>query len=266
MDCEFDEKKFRQYFHYGLVYDKNDLLDAIIMQSAKNEYSQDRNNRSIDLLKNEVDKSKALYLQFKRFIELTGWYKKTIKEQVESDVVQRIEELHKSRMISVVTYMPARGIYVNDRGFQGDYTGVQRYEDIPVWIKDDVLPILNYLQKLENENPYQYCSLFVDTMYARDINCNQGTKKETIKAFYTTFMEMVKPAMADVKELFDGKMSREQEKYIEENCAHYWTLTDLKQQSKTERYEKKVRSCYERLKELESRQEYKEEEKGRENM
>ena len=259
MSNQLDVSKYKQYFHYHLNYEKNDILDAIIMDSSEEFKKSKMDRKKVNLLKEEVERSKDLYLQFQRFIELVaskkGWYKKIGKKDVATDIEKRIEELQKSNLINVVSYQPMWGIYITDREVfeAGEYLGIHRFSDIPDWIKNDILPILKYLRQLEEENPYQYCSLFMDTKYAITLTDKKEKEAEKIKAMYGMFMEMVKPAQNDVIQFFEGKMTKEEQQLVQDNCVDYWTITDLKQQAKTDKYEKKVQDCYCNLRKIKER-------------
>lgn len=262
MDYNFDIAIFEKYFHYGLNYDKNDILDAIIIKSSDvvNAWDSDVENLETNHLECTINMIKNLYIQFERFINLPSdtsnkWYSKVNQDTVNGVVMQRIQELKKNHWISVVTYSPMYGIYINDRALsfeKNELTGRKREEGIGDWIKKDIVPILIYLAELETTNPYQYDSLFLDTKYARNKSVGNIENLAKVKSLYTAFMEMVKPAREDVSELFEGKLTLAQENYIKENCADYWTITDLKQQAKTNQYEKKVRNCYKSVKSLEN--------------
>lgn len=269
MKYDLDISKYKQYFHYGLYFEKNDILDAIIMDSS-NEFNSYRrifssykiDSEKVNVLKEEIDQSEELYLQFRRFIEMTadgeqGWYRKIGKKDVETDVEQRIGELEKGNLINVVTYRPMWGIYITDRWSfdENEYLGVHRFRDIPDWIQQDILPILKYLRQLEKENSYQYASLFMDTKYARSIHCEQGADVEKVKKWYAMFMETVKPAKSDVSQLFGKDLTKEQQQFVCENSADYWTITDLKQQAETEQYRVRLRQYRLIFEERQSREE-----------
>lgn len=286
MNYSFDTQKFKQYFHYGLNYDKNDILDAIILNCSKDKDFQFPNER-VHRLEYQMDAVKSLYLQFKRFIDLTSnqqqqWYQKLTKKDVESEIMQRISELKSAGFLDYVTYFPMSGLYTSggkktsyvklepnysmldyltNKPLWGVYVeeeandkGTKRLNSIEKWIREDILPILKYLHKLEIENPYQYCSLFMDTKYARIMNCEGGYGSDKTKVLYQRFMDMVKPAKDDVYQFFPNKPTQEQEDYMRKNCADYWTVTDLKQQSKSDKYMQKVQHCFKTIQELEERE------------
>ena len=253
MDDNFDAQKFKQYFHYGLNYDKNDILDAIILNCSKDKDFQFPKER-IHRLEYQMDAVKSLYLQFKRFIDLTSnqqqqWYQKLTKKDVEDEVMQRISKLKSAGFLDYVTYVPMDGLYTSGRGDKG----MQKFSNLESWIREDMLPVLKYLHKLEIANPYQYCSLFMDTKYARIMNCEGGYGSDKTKVLYQRFMDMVKPAKDDVYQFFPKKPNKQQEDYMQENCADYWTVTDLKQQSKSDKYIQKVQHCFETIQGLEDR-------------
>ena len=288
MSCNFDAKKFKQYFHYGLNYEKNDILDSIILNCSKDKDFQSPTGTS-DRLSYQLDVIQSMYVQFKRFIDLTSnhqqqWYQKITKKDVEDEILQRIAELKKNGFVSFIEDTPLRGIYttggkdfhekrlteISDKNLAdwstnkplwGTYItypnisqGISKYYQVPSWIREDILSILKYLRELEIENPYQYFSLFMDTKYARIINCENGNGADKTKLLYQKFMDMVKPAKADVYQLFSKKPTTQQENYIQENCADYWTLTDLKQQATSDKYKKKVQQCCEAMQQLEDEQ------------
>lgn len=259
MKHELDYSKYKQYFHHGLYFEKNDILDAIILDTSKEFNASKIDREKVYVLEKEIEQSEELYLQFERFIGLTNpcrqrWYKKLMTKDVVQDIEERIQALKKGNQIVIVTYQEMSGIYITDReSFEPDeYLGIHRWKDIPNWIKNDILPILKYLRELEKENPYQYCSLFMDTQYARNFNENQKTGR--IKKLYSMFLEMVKPAKSDVSQLFNREISEEQEKFMQENCEDYWTITDLKQQAETDKYREKVYKCRSSFKEADTRE------------
>lgn len=258
MEHDFDDAKFRQYFHYGLNYKEDEILDTIIMKTIKEVNAQKIDRKSVNLLEYEINRIESTYLQFKRFIELMSedaqvWYNKVKKETVSEEIHQRIDQLEKDNVLNIVSYQPMWGLYITNKDpyYNGDI-GLRHYDGLPDWIKNDIFPMLRYLQQLEVTNPYQYTSLFMDTQYARNENANKHEENDKIKTVYTKFMEMVKPAKEDVGQLFTNKITKQQETYITQNCADYWTLTDLKEQATTETYKAKVRSCYEMMKTLEN--------------
>lgn len=257
MNDNFDKEKFKQYFHYGLEYKEEDILDEIIMRSSKIVYKMnfEKVNTDMNELEYTIDMAKNLYAQFVRFINLTdgqnkNWYKNVTKDTVSDTVMQRINKLNKDGLISVVTYDPLYGIYVNDRGGSRipDLTGLQRYENIPKWIKDDIFPILMYLAETEEKNLYQYNSLFLDTKYARSINSTNCDSMKKIESIYKTFLENAKPAKEDIYSVLGKNISRSQKEYIENNYADYWTITDLKEQVKGDEYKDKVKYQCENIK------------------
>ncbi len=248
MKNELDVLKYKEYFHYGLNFEKNDILDAILLDTSEEFNAAKIDKEKVYVLEKEIEQSEELYLQFERFIKLTTpheqkWYRKLTKKDVAPDIEERMQELQKSNQIVVVTYQSSSGIYITDRwSFKPDeYLGIHRWADIEGWIKEDILPILKYLRELEKDNPYQYCSLFMDTQYARNLNANQETKR--IKELYTLFMEMVKPAKSDVSRLFNRIESEEEKNFIQQNCADYWTITDLKKQAESDKYRQKLYRC-----------------------
>ena len=108
-------------------------------------------------------------------------------------------------------------------------------------IKDDIFLILMYLAETEEKNPYQYNSLFLDTKYARSINSTNCDSMKKIESIYKTFLENVKPAREDIYSVLGKNISRSQKEYIENNYADYWTITNLKEQSKSDEYKDKVK-------------------------
>lgn len=260
MNYNFDIETFKKYFHYGLNYNKEDVLDSIIIRSSDivNGWNLGINNPERNNLESAIDMIKDLYVQFERFVNLpldtsNKWYSKVNQDTVNDTVIQRIQDLKKDNLISVVTYNPMYGIYINDRLSlfdKNELTGRQREENIADWIKEEIVSMLINLAELEKNNPYQYDSLFLDTKYARNINAGNKENARKVKSAYTAFMELVKPAKEDVNKLFSEKLTKEQENYMKENCADYWTITDLKQQSKTDKYEQKVQICYQDIKSL----------------
>lgn len=253
MDYNLDIEKFKAYFHYGLKYEQGDILDAIIISCSKNvnKMNLETVQTNMNRLEYAIDAIKNLYVQFERFIKLTAdnnknWYKKIDKDTVNDVVMQRIEYLKEKDMISVVEYKPMYGIYATDRGVPTE-TGMQRYENIPDWIKDDIVPSLEYLSELEQKNPYQYNSLFLDTKYARSINSGNKSSVEKIKSCYTLFIEMAKPAKEDVYQMLGENITRNDKKYIEDNYADYWTITNLKEKAKSDKYIDKVKQQCENI-------------------
>lgn len=258
MKYDFDDAKFRQYFHYGLHYKKDEILDVIIMKSIKEVNAQKIDRRSMNQLEYEIDIIESTYLQFRRFIELMAedaqvWYNKIKKENVSEEIHQRIKQLEKDNMLKIVVYKPMWGLYITDKDpyYNGDI-GLRRYHSLPDWIKNDVFPMLRYLQQLEVANSYQYTSLFMDTKYARNEHANKQEENNKIKTLYTRFMEMVKPSKEDVYQLLGDKITKLQKNSITQNCADYWTLTDLKEHATTEKYRTKVHHCCETIRNLEN--------------
>lgn len=262
MSNNFDIDKFKKYFHYGLEYEQEDILDGIIIRCSKdiNKMNLKAMHTNMNNLEYTMDVIKNVYVQFERFIKLTAddskyWYKKVSKDDVNDLIMKRIEYLKKNNLICVVTYKPMYGIYTTDRSTPpNNYnlvtTGLQRYENIPKWIRDDMVPILLDLAQLEQENPYQYNSLFLDTKYARSINCGNQSNLEKIESVYALFMESVKPAKEDIYNVLEKNISIKDKKHIEANYADYWTITDLKEQAKTDKYMEKVHACYKSIKNL----------------
>lgn len=258
MDYDFDIAKFKKYFHYGLDYKQEDILDAIIIRCSKvvNNMGFEEIRGNMNELEYTIDMAKGLYVQFIRFIDLAGdknkhWYKNVNKETIHNEVIKRIGYLKKNDLISVVNYKPIYGIYATDRIVSGNglgITGMQRYSEIQGWIKDDMMPVLEYLSKLEHKNPYQYNSLFLDTKYARSVNSGNKDSMKKIESLYTSFLEMVKPAKQDVYKALGENISSQDKKKIEENCADYWTITDLKEQAQSEKYKQKVKAQCENIK------------------
>lgn len=247
MDIKLDETKFKQYFHYGLDYKKEDLLDSIIFEASreKNKANDDNTNN----LEETIKFAKNLYVQFVRFIDLASeknknWYRSVNSETVTSEIMERIDFLEENNLIYIVNYEPFYGIYISDRDpgtKKLGMSGADRNKQIPNWIKKDILPILKYLSNLEYENPYQYNSLFLDTKYARSINNYNDEATKKIKSIYKTFLAMVKPAKSDMYNFFGKNISKDMESYIQNNYPDYWTVTDLKEQVMDDKYSEKIK-------------------------
>lgn len=250
MDTNFDKTKFKEYFHYGLDYKNEDIFDAVIMESISKVNKINFSSNEIDKIGLIIDMAENLYVQFFRFVELAAdesknWYQSVKKDDIEESIENRIDYLKENDLLSVVSYIPMRGIYITDRDAESNrlgITGQQHYQRIPCWIRNEIIPILYYLSSLENTNPYQYTSLFLDTKYARSENCNNTKNMSKVKSLYESFLENVKPAKSDIYRFLGKNISNGVYNYIDNNFPDYWTITDLKESSENEKYFSKVKS------------------------
>ena len=247
---KLDVEKYKQYFHYGLQYDQDEILDAIIISTSKDVHKLNFEKMETDMnrLGYTIDAIKRIYVQFERFINLASsnnpnWYNSVNKDTVNDAVMNRVWFLHNTRLAYLIDRDYFYGIYPTDRGKSDAYggiTGMQRYGNLPSWMKEDVVPILRYLAELEEENPYQYESLFMDTKYARCINSGQWGNSQHLRSMYTIFEEKARLPKGDIYAVLGPNLSSDDREYIEANYVDYWTITDLKEQAKTDGYRQRL--------------------------
>lgn len=250
MKHQLDVEKYKQYFHYGLQYNQDELLDAIIISTSKDVHKLnfERIDFGMNRLQYTIDAIKRIYVQFERFINLAegnnpNWYTSVNKDTVNDVVMDRVWFLHNTRLAYLIDRDWFYGIYPTDRGMSAAYggiTGMQRYGNLPSWMKDDVVPILRYLAELEEVNPYQYESLFMDTKYARCVNSGQWGNSEKVKTMYGMFQEKARVPKRDLAAVLGQNISFNDMQYIDLNYSDYWTITDLQEKAKTDSYRQKL--------------------------
>lgn len=195
MEKMLDKEKFAKYFFFGLE-NKDQVIKWVIVDTAKRIVgthikADDKNGK----MNYEIDEEKILELivQLERFTTLhddpqnRNYFYDSINtnsinvHQLFNKVASQIE---KHFAISFVKYRPVSGIYFNTYGYSKEirekykkYSGeqyLQALKDEPssAW-GEEVLEILQYLKELEQENKFEYYSLFLDSKYARAINRNR---------------------------------------------------------------------------------------------
>ena len=112
---------------------------------------------------------------------------------------KNLKQLSERGAIVPCRYRPLSGIYYADRKphWDGQFTGEEMYNFLKsnsAWAQEEVYGILVYLEELEQNNKFQYYSLFMDSKYARAIDryqrgiTNDESEKREILKIYKEFL------------------------------------------------------------------------------
>lgn len=274
MQRQLNKIWFETYFFYGLE-NKDEVVKRIILNATK-DISGNHKKLDSDTGKSGYDRDKEeilkLIVQLERFtslhddIENRKYFYDSIN--INSTVVQslfnrNVCEIEQTAAISCVKYRPVSGIFFNTHGYSdevqqkyGKYSGEQLLEK---WNKEaywtaQVYDVLCYLNELEQENKFEYYSLFLDSKYGRAIDRNKkgitdDKEIHEIRNVYRKFLRARQISAVDIKLAISSlQMSEEMKKYINENYPEYDTVTTLKTDAMNikymERLDKEVKKVY----------------------
>lgn len=272
MKQQLDKILFERYFFYGLE-NKDEIVKRIILNSAK-DLASTQKDLDIENEKTNYEKNEEIILklivQLERFTSLhdDAPYRKYFYDKLDTDSMQvhqmfnrNIEKLEKTGAISAVKYRPVSGIYFNTHGYSdevrqkyGKFSGqqlLQEFNEKSKWTQE-VYDILCYLQELEEENKFEYYSLFLDSKYARAIHRNRkeitdDREIHEIKNVYRKFLKSRQVSGVDIKLEIKSPINEEMLRYIDEHYPEYDTITTLKADAMNENYKRRVKQEIEKV-------------------
>lgn len=197
MQTSLNRDDFERYFFYGME-NKDQVVKWIIMAVAKRlEGTHKELDKEDEKTRYETDKKEMLKLivQLERFTskhdvpeENNPKHKEYFYDDIntESRKINEIfdknaKDIKEHTALSFVDYRPVSGIFFNTYTYSqeikekyqkysgNEYLELLRKSPNTSW-GEDVYNILCYLEELEQENPHEYYSLFLDTKYARAID------------------------------------------------------------------------------------------------
>ena len=210
MQTQLNVDQFTKYFFYGLE-NKDEIVKAIIVNVARQRVgthnSLDENTEKMNY---EIDAECMLNLivQLERFTTLHDdpnnrhyfYQDLDINSQSVNQMFNKnLKQLSERGAIVPCRYRPLSGIYYADRKphWEGQFTGEEMYNFLKSnsgWAQEEVYGILVYLEELEQNNKFQYYSLFMDSKYARAIDryqrgiTNDESEKREILKIYKEFL------------------------------------------------------------------------------
>lgn len=210
MQTQLNVDQFTKYFFYGLE-NKDEIVKAIIVNVARQRVgthnSLDENTEKMNY---EIDSECMLNLivQLERFTTLHDdpnnrhyfYQDLDINSQSVNQMFNKnLKQLSERGAIVPCRYRPLSGIYYADRKphWDGQFTGEEMYNFLKsnsAWAQEEVYGILVYLEELEQNNKFQYYSLFMDSKYARAIDryqrgiTNDESEKREILKIYKEFL------------------------------------------------------------------------------
>lgn len=210
MQTQLNVDQFTKYFFYGLE-NKDEIVKAIIVNVARQRVgthnSLDENTEKMNY---EIDSECMLNLivQLERFTTLHDdpnnrhyfYQDLDINSQSVNQMFNRnLKQLSEKGAIVPCRYRPLSGIYYADRKphWDGQFTGEEMYNFLKSnsgWAQEEVYGILVHLEELEQNNKFQYYSLFMDSKYARAIDryqrgiTNDESEKREILKIYKEFL------------------------------------------------------------------------------
>ena len=303
MDVELFNEKFRKNFFYGMD-NKSDVIDYIILEKADSMVEADMSKIDTKLYRVEytLQQIKKLLVQLYRFIYIneptenqTYFYNKINEnsEEVEELLQERISDLKKKYIIvGCIKNWEKSAIYITGGDGHNQYPGRAYYNNLSgsptgIWIREEIIPILEQLCTLELENKEQYYALFLDTKYNRTINAQEQLRNEQIyleskkndiseqanlenierrlqeiyiiqralpmqikeiQAVFSKFMNSIKISKQDVLEGLEVNLSGEVREYVDDKCSNYQTISTLKQDATDNFYKSRVNKIIEVLK------------------
>lgn len=210
MQTQLNVDQFTKYFFYGLE-NKDEIVKAIIVNVARQRVgthnSLDENTEKMNY---EIDSECMLNLivQLERFTTLHDdpnnrhyfYQDLDINSQSVNQMFNRnLKQLSEKGAIVPCRYRPLSGIYYAERKphWDGQFTGEEMYNFLKSnsgWAQEEVYGILVHLEELEQNNKFQYYSLFMDSKYARAIDryqrgiTNDESEKREILKIYKEFL------------------------------------------------------------------------------
>lgn len=210
MQTQLNVAQFTKYFFYGLE-NKDEIVKAIIVNVARQRVgthnSLDENTEKMNY---EIDSECMLNLivQLERFTTLHDdpnnrhyfYQDLDINSQSVNQMFNRnLKQLSEKGAIVPCRYRPLSGIYYAERKphWDGQFTGEEMYNFLKSnsgWAQEEVYGILVHLEELEQNNKFQYYSLFMDSKYARAIDryqrgiTNDESEKREILKIYKEFL------------------------------------------------------------------------------
>lgn len=210
MQIQLNVDQFTKYFFYGLE-NKDEIVKAIIVNVARQRVgthnSLDENTEKMNY---EIDAECMLNLivQLERFTTLHDdpnnrhyfYQDLDINSQSVNQMFNKnLKQLSERGAIVPCRYRPLSGIYYADRKphWDGQFTGEEMYNFLKSnsgWAQEEVYGILVHLEELEQNNKFQYYSLFMDSKYARAIDryqrgiTNDESEKREILKIYKEFL------------------------------------------------------------------------------
>ena len=256
---------FEKYFFHGLE-NKEEIVKRIILNGAKDLAITKELDVENQRTGYEKDREVLLRLivQLERFtslhddIENRRYFYDEIdidSEQIQEIYNQNINKLEQRWAISVVNYRPVSGIFFNTYGYSdeirqkhGKCSGAQLLEELnqqSSWTSE-VYDVLCYLSELEQENKFEYYSLFLDSKYARAIDRNKkgitdDKEIHEIRNVYRKYLKARQVSGVDIKLAIRApQMNEEMKAYIEEHYPEYDTITTLKTDAMNVQYDKRL--------------------------
>lgn len=210
MQTQLNVDQFTKYFFYGLE-NKDEIVKAIIVNVARQRVgthnSLDENTEKMNY---EIDAECMLNLivQLERFTTLHDdpnnrhyfYQDLDINSQSVNQMFNKnLKQLSEKGAIVPCRYRPLSGIYYAERKphWDGQFTGEEMYNFLKSnsgWAQEEVYGILVHLEELEQNNKFQYYSLFMDSKYARAIDryqrgiTNDESEKREILKIYKEFL------------------------------------------------------------------------------
>lgn len=210
MQTQLNVDQFTKYFFYGLE-NKDEIVKAIIVNVARQRVgthnSLDENTEKMNY---EIDSECMLNLivQLERFTTLHDdpnnrhyfYQDLDINSQSVNQMFNKnLKQLSERGAIVPCRYRPLSGIYYAERKphWDGQFTGEEMYNFLKSnsgWAQEEVYGILVHLEELEQNNKFQYYSLFMDSKYARAIDryqrgiTNDESEKREILKIYKEFL------------------------------------------------------------------------------
>lgn len=296
MDVELWKENFKKNFFYGMDA-KDEIIEYIILKKADEISEVDMKTVDTKLYKVEytIEQIKKIIVQIARFVGMNEpsekqnyFYQKIGMNdiEIEQQIEEKIEELKRKDIIAgVIKNYPSSALYITGGQYHKKYPGKEYYNSVmqkpvSIWMEREVMPILETLCTLEQENKAQYYALFLDTKYNRAIHAQQQLKEEQeyleslpqdsntqkrieeikriravlpkqieeIKKVFSQFMNAVKLPKQDILAGMGQEQTAEMQKYIKQNFSDYQTISTLKQEATDETYQKRLQKKIQELK------------------
>lgn len=210
MQTQLNIDQFTKYFFYGLE-NKDEIVKAIIVNVARQRVGTHNSlDEDTEKMNYEIDSECMLNLivQLERFTTLHDdpnnrhyfYQDLDINSQSVNQMFNRnLKQLSEKGAIVPCRYRPLSGIYYAERKphWDGQFTGEEMYNFLKSnsgWAQEEVYGILVHLEELEQNNKFQYYSLFMDSKYARAIDryqrgiTNDESEKREILKIYKEFL------------------------------------------------------------------------------
>lgn len=296
MDVELWNKNFKKNFFYGMDA-KDEIIEYIILKKADeiNQIDMETVNTKLYRVEYTIEQIKKIVVQIARFVGMNEpsekqnyFYQRidTNNVEIEQLIEGKIEELKKKGVIAgAIKNYPASALYITGGEHHEKYPGKEYYKKLmqkptSSWMEREVMPLVETLCTLEQENKAQYYALFLDTKYNRAVHAQQQLKEEQeyleslpqeintqkrmeeivkiraalpkqveeIKKVFTQFMNSIKLPKQDILAEMGEEVTAEMQKYIEQNFSDYDTISTLKQEAVDDTYQKRLQEKVEELK------------------